>query len=236
MHFQELGKQVSKLALMVSHLESQGKLPSQTKPIPQHNSSTMTLRSGKVLESESSMSRAHDAGSDKKKLDTEALVESAPQKSFAETGVIIQLADRSVVHSEGVLEDVLVKVNELIFQAEFYIIDIEDDNSTNLSNILLGRPFLSTAQTKIEVRGGILTMEFDGKVDELRTVLRKSLDFDAMEELEEWITFEEFVCEPVAHMEAPQLRKNPGSSGTGGSKEDEVYVFIWRVRLQTDVV
>ncbi|XP_052885333.1 uncharacterized protein LOC128293828 [Gossypium arboreum] len=50
-------------------------------------------------------------------------------------GVIIQLADRSVVHPKGVFED-----------------------------ILLGRPFLSTASTKIDVRSGTLTMEFDGEI------------------------------------------------------------------------
>ncbi|KAK8322558.1 hypothetical protein V6Z12_A12G175200 [Gossypium hirsutum] len=135
------------------------------------------------------------------------LLNAGPLK---ETGVIIQLADRSVVHPEGVLEDVLVKVNELIFPTDFYIIDMEDDNSANASNILIGRPFLSTAQTKIDVRSGILTMEFDGEVlkfnvyeamnrpsmisnlyleyhdkDELQTVLCRSLDFDAIKELEE---------------------------------------------------
>ncbi|XP_016668658.1 uncharacterized protein [Gossypium hirsutum] len=63
------------------------------------------------------------------------LLNAGPLK---ETGVIIQLADRSVVHPEGVLEDVLVKISELIFPADFYIIDMEDDNSENSSDILLG--------------------------------------------------------------------------------------------------
>ncbi|XP_016722883.1 uncharacterized protein [Gossypium hirsutum] len=268
----ELDKQVSKLALTVSRLESQGKLPSQTEPNPRHNASAMTLRSGKVLELIPDTSHDHDVGQDEKKLDTEAPVESAPRKSFAvpppfprrlvqckkernekeildtfrmETSVIIQLGDRSVVHPEGVLEDVLVKVNELIFPEDFYIIDMEDDSSTNASDILLGRLFLSTAQ-KIDVRSGVLTMELDGEVvkfnvyeamncpsmtsnvsnidiidpltelhleyhdkDELQTVLCRSLDFDAIKKLGEWINFEDSVHETVAHMEAQQWR-NPG--------------------------
>ncbi|KAK9048798.1 hypothetical protein SSX86_032234 [Deinandra increscens subsp. villosa] len=80
------------------------------------------------------------------------------------TGVIIQLADRSVVHPKGVLEDVLVQVNELVFPADFYILDMEDDDSPNSSSILLGRPFLKTAKTKIDVYSGTLSMEFDGEV------------------------------------------------------------------------
>ncbi|XP_052483050.1 uncharacterized protein LOC128036182 [Gossypium raimondii] len=86
------------------------------------------------------------------------------QGPLKKTGVIIQLADRSVVYPEGLLEDVLVKVNELVFPVDIYIINMEDDNSTKLSDILLGRPFLSTASAKIDVRSGTLTMEFDGEI------------------------------------------------------------------------
>ncbi|XP_076939596.1 uncharacterized protein LOC143608441 [Bidens hawaiensis] len=80
------------------------------------------------------------------------------------TGVTIQLANRSVVYPKGVLEDVLVQVNELIFPADFYVLDMEDDDTPNSSSILLGRPFLKTSRTKIDVYNGTLSMEFDGDV------------------------------------------------------------------------
>ena len=83
-----------------------------------------------------------------------------------ETGVIIQLADRSNAYPDGVLEDVLVQVNELVFPADFYVLDMEDDNSSNFVPILLGRPFLKTARTKMDVHKGTLTMKFDGEVIE----------------------------------------------------------------------
>ncbi|XP_031101884.1 uncharacterized protein LOC116005787 [Ipomoea triloba] len=70
--------------------------------------------------------------------------------SLKETGVIVQLADRSNVYPVGVLEDVLVQVDGLIFPADFYVLDMEEDNSPNPSLILLGRPFLKTTKTKIE--------------------------------------------------------------------------------------
>ncbi|KAL2251402.1 UNVERIFIED_CONTAM: hypothetical protein Sindi_2262500 [Sesamum indicum] len=79
-------------------------------------------------------------------------------------GVVIQLADRSVVYPEGVLEDFLVQVNELVFLAEFYVLDMREDNSPNSTSILLGRPFLKTTRTKIVVHSGSLTMEFDGEI------------------------------------------------------------------------
>ena len=81
-----------------------------------------------------------------------------------ETGVVIQLADRSNVYPEGVVEDVLVQVNDFVFPADFYILHMEDHNSSNSAPILLGRPFLKTAQTKIDVHNGTLTMEFDGEM------------------------------------------------------------------------
>lgn len=83
---------------------------------------------------------------------------------LTETGVIIQLADRSIVHPKGVLEDVLVQVNELVFPADFYVLDMGDSNTPQSSSILLGRPFMRTAKTKIDVADGTLSMEFDGEV------------------------------------------------------------------------
>ncbi|XP_021719183.1 uncharacterized protein LOC110686880 [Chenopodium quinoa] len=56
-----------------------------------------------------------------------------------DTGVVIQLADRSNVYPKGVVEDVLVKVDELIFPADFYVLDMEHDRQA--VPILLGRPF-----------------------------------------------------------------------------------------------
>ncbi|KAH9751080.1 hypothetical protein KPL71_014142 [Citrus sinensis] len=72
----------------------------------------------------------------------------------------------SNAYPDGVLEDVLVQVNELVFPADFYVLDMEEDNNSNFVPILLGRPFLKTARTKMDVHKGTLTMEFDGEVIE----------------------------------------------------------------------
>ena len=42
--------------------------------------------------------------------------------------VTLQLADRSLKHPRGVIEDVLVKVNKFIFPADFIVLDMEEDN------------------------------------------------------------------------------------------------------------
>ncbi|XP_071924756.1 uncharacterized protein [Coffea arabica] len=81
-----------------------------------------------------------------------------------EMGIIIQLANKSNAYLDGVLEDILVQVDKLIFPANFYVLDMKEDNSTNSPPILLERPFFRTSRTNIDVYSGTLTMEFDGNI------------------------------------------------------------------------
>ncbi|XP_027150139.1 uncharacterized protein LOC113750348 [Coffea eugenioides] len=105
-------------------------------------------------------------------LDLGASINVMPKSIYAslklgplkETGIIIQLADRTNAYPDGLVEDVLVKVNDLVFPADFYVLDMDDDHSPDPSPLLLGRPFMSTAQTKIDVNKGTLSMEFDGEI------------------------------------------------------------------------
>ncbi|XP_031091054.1 uncharacterized protein LOC115996048 [Ipomoea triloba] len=67
-----------------------------------------------------------------------------------ETSVVVQLADRSCVHPIGVVEDVLVQVNGLVFPVDFYVLKMNDNAIDQSTPILLGRPFMKTAKTKID--------------------------------------------------------------------------------------
>ncbi|XP_060974216.1 uncharacterized protein LOC133039358 [Cannabis sativa] len=71
------------------------------------------------------------------------------------TTVTLQLADRSMAHLEGKIEYVLVQIDKFIFPADFIIIDHEADRDVP---IILGRPFLATGRTLIDVQNGELTM------------------------------------------------------------------------------
>ncbi|CAN6695187.1 unnamed protein product [Malus baccata var. baccata] len=48
-------------------------------------------------------------------------------------------------------------------QVDFYVLEMEDSPNVTPLPILLGRPFMKTARTKIDVFKGTLTMEFDGE-------------------------------------------------------------------------
>ncbi|XP_062086184.1 uncharacterized protein LOC133792297 [Humulus lupulus] len=71
------------------------------------------------------------------------------------TTLTLQLADRSMVHPKGKIEDVLVQVDKFIFLANFIILDYEGDRDVR---IILGRPFLATRRTLIDVEKGELTI------------------------------------------------------------------------------
>ncbi|XP_026396151.1 uncharacterized protein LOC113290780 [Papaver somniferum] len=92
-----------------------------------------------------------------------SIYESLDLGPLKDTRIIIQLADRSTTCTKGVVEDVLVQVNDLIFPANFYVLDMRDEDSSSSTPLLLGRPFMRTARTKIDVFKGTITMEFDGE-------------------------------------------------------------------------
>ena len=64
------------------------------------------------------------------------------------TTVTLQLADRSLAHPLGIVEDVLVKVGKFILPTDFIVLDMEEDGRIP---IILGHPFLATGQALIDV-------------------------------------------------------------------------------------
>ncbi|XP_024964786.1 uncharacterized protein LOC112505062, partial [Cynara cardunculus var. scolymus] len=78
------------------------------------------------------------------------------------TTVTLQLANRSIAYPKCKIEDVLVQVDKFIFPTDFIIIDFEADKDIP---IIIGRPFLATGGTLIDVQKGELTMRLqDQKV------------------------------------------------------------------------
>lgn len=61
----------------------------------------------------------------------------------------LQLVDQSIAHLEGEIDDVLVKVDKYIFLVDFIMLDNKTDREVP---IILGRPFLATGQTFIDVQ------------------------------------------------------------------------------------
>ena len=72
------------------------------------------------------------------------------------TAMTLQMADITLAHREGILEDVLIKVGKFIFLVDFVVIDIKENKQVPL---LLGRPFLATGAALIDVKKEELTLK-----------------------------------------------------------------------------
>ncbi|XP_031279110.1 uncharacterized protein LOC116137556 [Pistacia vera] len=79
------------------------------------------------------------------------------------TEVILQLADRLVKMPRGLIEDVLVKVEELYFLVDFLVLDMEYTSSGSMPPIILGRPFLAMANACINYRSGKMEVSFGNR-------------------------------------------------------------------------
>ena len=84
------------------------------------------------------------------------------------TSITLSLADRSVKIPKGIVEDVLVKIDEFYYPVDFVVLDTEpSSNEPNHVPIILGRPFLATANAIINCWNGLMQLTFGDMTLEL---------------------------------------------------------------------
>ena len=113
---------------------------------------------------------------DKALLDLGASVNLMPYSVYLQLGlgelkpttITLSLADRSVKIPKGIVEDVLVKIDKFYYPVDFVVLDTEpSSNEPNHVPIILGRPFLATANAIINCRNGIMQLTFGNMTLEL---------------------------------------------------------------------
>ncbi|KAH9801431.1 hypothetical protein KPL71_001027 [Citrus sinensis] len=112
----------------------------------------------------------------KKGKSTGASVNLLPYSVFMKLGlgelhptpVVLQLADRSMKIPRGIVEDVLIQVDKFYFPVDFIVIDTQPiQDSRKQIPIILGRPFLATADAHIQCRTGNMQLSFGNITMEL---------------------------------------------------------------------
>ena len=84
------------------------------------------------------------------------------------TNITLSLAHRSVKIPKGIVEDVLVKVDKFYYLVDFVVLYTEPIASgPNHVPIILGRPFLATANAIINCRNGVMLLTFRNMTLEL---------------------------------------------------------------------
>ncbi|XP_075080926.1 uncharacterized protein LOC142166225 [Nicotiana tabacum] len=83
------------------------------------------------------------------------------RKLEGELGVIksipvsLQLADQTTILPEGIIEDILVRVDKFVFPVDFIMVDMEVNKEVPL---ILGRPFLCTGRAILDIYEGQLML------------------------------------------------------------------------------
>ncbi|XP_052289053.1 uncharacterized protein LOC127899634 [Citrus sinensis] len=84
------------------------------------------------------------------------------------TSTTLLLADRSVKVPKGIVEDVLVQVDKFIYPVDFIVLETEPVvNNYKPIPVILGRPFLATANALINCRNGLMNLSFGNMTLEL---------------------------------------------------------------------
>ena len=105
-------------------------------------------------------------------LDLGATVNIMPYYMYAQLGLgelkptdfNLEMADNSVKTPRGIVENVIVRIFELIVPVDFVVIDTEYSHfQSEEPEVLLGRPFMATTRTNIDVSNGDVSMTVKGK-------------------------------------------------------------------------
>ena len=96
------------------------------------------------------------------------------------TNMTLSLADRSVKIPKGIVEDVLVKVDNFYYPVDFVVLDTEPmAKSTHQVPIILGRPFLATTNAIMNCLDGVMQLTFGNMTLELNIFHLSNKDMPA---------------------------------------------------------
>ena len=142
------------------------------------------------------------------------------------TRVILELADYSVKIPGGIIEDVLIQVDTFYYQVDFIILDthlVEFESSKHHILIILGRPFLATANAIIRCRNGLLKLSF-GNITLKTNIFIMGKQLSKVDQVEEVDFIESIVQEHVDNdfMEDPIERALVWSESNDQLKPESV--------------
>ncbi|XP_021984511.1 uncharacterized protein LOC110880205 [Helianthus annuus] len=121
-----------------------------------------------------------------------------------DTNTMVSLADESWRHPRGVVRNVIIRLGEFDYPVDFLVLDYVSTELASQQRVILGRPFLYTANSQINCRDGVITM----------TEKNRKLYFDVHTREISYESIEEKGREPSDHMRGVHQRiktnKPPG--------------------------
>ncbi|CAM8944113.1 unnamed protein product [Rhodiola kirilowii] len=77
--------------------------------------------------------------------------------------LLIELGDKSCTRPDGLLQNLTLRVGDLVVPVDFYVLQMGDSRNDVPPALILGRPFLFSTKTIIDMGTGLLSLAFGGK-------------------------------------------------------------------------
>ncbi|XP_022023969.1 uncharacterized protein LOC110924247 [Helianthus annuus] len=112
-----------------------------------------------------------DVGIERALLDLGASVSILPgslydQHDFGplkQTDITVVMADLSPKLPRGMLHDVIVRIQDFYYPVDFLVLDSTSKHIDKQANVILGRPFLATANAQVGCRDGTVDLTFGNR-------------------------------------------------------------------------
>ncbi|WKA06680.1 hypothetical protein VitviT2T_024570 [Vitis vinifera] len=145
------------------------------------------------------------------------------------TSITLSLADRSVKIPRGVIEDVLVQVDNFYYPIDFVVLDTDPTvKEANSVPIILGRPFLATSNAIINCRIGLMQLTFGNMTLELNIfdMSKKQITLEEEEGPEEVCIIDTLVEEHCNQNMQDKLNESLGNLEEGLFKPPNVLATL----------
>ncbi|GJR65310.1 reverse transcriptase domain-containing protein [Tanacetum coccineum] len=143
--------------------EFKSSLPSNTVTNPRGDLKAITTRSGVVYDGPTIPPTPSPLPKEVER-ETEATKDKLSLLELTSTRTTLELANQLVAASDGVAEDVFVKVGKFYFLANFVVVDYDVDHRVPL---IPGRPFLRTARALIDVHVNVIDVACEDNAQEV---------------------------------------------------------------------
>ena len=88
-----------------------------------------------------------------------AIFDKLDYSTLTPTTMCLQLADQSVCYPAGIAENIPVRIHDFFVPVDFVVLDMQEERKIPL---ILGRPFLNTANATINVGAGEIIFTING--------------------------------------------------------------------------
>ncbi|WKA10554.1 hypothetical protein VitviT2T_028119 [Vitis vinifera] len=149
------------------------------------------------------------------------------------TSITLSLADRLVKIPRGIIEDVLVQVDNFYYPVDFVVLDTDPMvKEANYVPIILGRPFLATSNAIINCRNGLMQLTFSNMTLELNIfyMSKKQITLEEEEGPEEVCIIDTLVEEQCNQNMQDKLNESLGDLEEGLPEPFDVLATLqgWR--------